>query len=707
MATLQSIRNKGPLLVAVIGIALVAFIVGDFLHSGATFFHRSRENVATIAGENIHFLEFQRAVDQMTEVYRIETGQNDLSEEIQSQIRASVWETMVNDMLLQREAKKIGLTVSSEELSDRLIGNNIHPIILQRQVFFDETGRFNRNILLNFLSSLDMVPQSHEMAMQLQQATNYWMFWENTVKNAILREKYDALLSQSVTVNSIDARAGFDARQRMVNFSYVAQPFFLISDELVSVSDREIRDRYNRDKHLFTQEASRAVSYVTFEVRPMEEDFAQAQEWMNRLSEEFRTTDDIVGLINSNSDVMYDGQKYSETTVPVMLRYFAFNGREGDFFGPLFINNTHTMARIMEAGIMTSDSVRLSHIYLFPGAEQLADSLYDVLRRNRNADFADLARNYSQVQQTAVNGGEIGWLVENARGIDREFMSAFERREGEIFMFRDLQGGTQIVQVTEKTTPRPKVKLAILERRVTPSSRTQARIFNDAKQFAVSARNVEDFQTLAEAEGLFVRQANNLNENTERIAMLPQSRPIVRWAFGANLGNVSDVFDIGDQFVVAVVTEVNRKGNIPLDRVANQIREELIREKKAELMVRNISEKLASSRSLENLARELDVNVREAENVSFASFTFGASGFEPFVIGSAMNIAMNEISQPIKGNSGVFVILPTSEVIGTDEFNAELEIAQMNSRLRHTLPFMILNDIRNNANITDNRAAFH
>jgi len=707
MATLQSIRNKGPLLVAVIGIALVAFIVGDFLHSGATFFHRSRENVATIAGENIHFLDFQRAIDQMTEVYRIETGQNDLSEEIQSQIRASVWETLVNDRLLQREADKIGLTVSSEELSDRLIGNNIHPIILQRQVFFDETGRFNRNILLNFLSSLDMVPHNHDMAMQLQQATNYWLFWENMVRNAILREKYDALLSQSVTANSIDARASFDARQRMVNFLYVAQPFFMVSDELVSVSDREIRDRYNRDKHLFQQEASRAVSYVVFDVRPMEEDFVQAQEWMDRLSEEFRTTDDIVGLINSSSDIMYDGQNFSETTVPAMLRYFAFSGREGDFFGPVFVNNTHTMARIMQTGILTADSVRLSHIYFFPGQEERADSIYNVLRRNRNADFAELAREYSQIQQTAVNGGEIGWLIEGARGVDREFMSAFDRREGEVFMFRDLQGGTQIVQVTEKTVRRPKVRLAILERRVTPSNRTQARIFNDAKQFAVSARNVEGFQTLAETEGLFVRQANNLNENTERIAMLSQSRQIVRWAFGANLGNVSDVFDIGDQFVVAVVTEVNRKGAIPLDRVANQIREELIREKKAELMVRNISEKLATNRSLDDLARQLDVNVREAENVSFASFTFGASGFEPFVIGNAMNVAMNETSRPIKGNSGVFVVLPTSEVIGTEAFDAEFEIAQMNNRFRRSLPFMILNDTRTNANIVDNRAFFY
>ena len=706
MATLENIRSKGPLLVAVIGIALLAFIIGDFLNSGVTYFNSSRENAAEIAGESIHITDFQNAIEQMTEVYKIETGQSDLSEEIQSQIRSSVWEALVSEKLMQAEAAKIGLVVNKEELSDRLIGNNIHPIILQRRVFFDESGQFNRTMLVNFLNSLDEEAYDNEMYMQIQQAKRYWLYWESIVKNEILREKYNNLLVQSVTANSIDAKSAFDGQQRTVNFSYVTQPYYMVPDSLVSVSNSEIRDRYNKNKELYKQEASRSINYVTFDVKPLEDDYTQVQEWMHKLSNEFENTDDVVGLINSNSDVMYDGHNYSETTVPTILKDFAFSGKEGDHFGPVFQGDTHTMARIMQTGIATSDSVKLSHIYLLPTEEQRADSIYNILQRNRNADFATLAREYSQVQETAINGGEIGWLVEGMRGVDKEFMQAFDKRRNEVFMFKNAQG-IQIVKVTEKTAPRKKVKLAILERKVTASTRTQARIFNDAKQFASSAKDITSFQTLAEERGLSVRSANNLNENDERINILPQSRQIVRWAFKENVGTVSDVFDSGDQFVVAIVTEANKKGYTPMEKVSTQIRAELIKDKKADYMIKDISEKLATNNSLESLAKELAVDVREAENINFASYSFGSSGFEPYVIGNALNVTINQISNPIKGNSGIYVVLPISETRATDEFDASLEIVQQNSRNMYSLPYIIFEDIRKNANIVDNRANFY
>ena len=706
MATLENIRSKGPLLVAVIGIALLAFIIGDFLNSGVSYFSSSRENVGEIIDESVHITDFQNAIEQMSEVYKIETGQNDLGEEIQSQIRSSVWETLVNEKLMQTEAAKIGLAVSSEELSDRLIGNNIHPIILQRRVFSDESGRFNRDILISFLNSLDQEPYSNEMYIQIQQAKNYWLYWENAVKNEILREKYNILLAQAVTANSIDAQAGFDNRQRTVTFSYVAQPYYMVPDSLVSVSNTEIRDRYNKTKELYKQEASRSINYVVFDVKPLEDDYTQVQEWMTKLSLEFQSTDDIVGLINSNSDVIYDGHNYSESTVPALLKDFAFSAKEGEFFGPVFQNDTHTMARIMHTGILTSDSVKLSHIYLLPGEEQRADSIYNVLQRNRNADFAALAGQFSAIPETAANGGEIGWLTEGMKGIDKEFMSAFDKKAGDVYMFNNAQG-TQIVKVTEKTILRKKVKLAILERKVTASSRTQARIFNDAKQFAGSAKDAAGFQSLAEERNLSVRPANNLNENTERVGILPQSRQVVRWVFKENVGSVSDVFDSGDQFIVAVVTEINKKGYTPLEKVTNQIKAELVKDKKADYMIKNISDKLAANSSLESLAREFSVDVREAENVNFASYAFGASGFEPYVIGGALNTAMNQISKPIKGNSGVYVVFPVSETRGDEEFNSASEIEQLNSRNAYSLSYTIFDDIRKNAKITDNRAAFY
>src|ERR1035437_2793627 len=197
MATLEKIRSKGVLLVVVVGLALLAFIVGDFLKEGKNYFNQSQERVAKIEGEDIKIKDFTAAIDQMTEVYKIETGKTELSEEMLSQLRQSVWESMVNEKILNAEAKKLGLAVSKDELSDRLIGNNIHPLILQRRSFAGENGQFSRPLLVQFLNSLEENPTNQEMKEQIAKAKSYWMFWEKNVKNSILQEKYNVLISKS------------------------------------------------------------------------------------------------------------------------------------------------------------------------------------------------------------------------------------------------------------------------------------------------------------------------------------------------------------------------------------------------------------------------------------------------------------------------------------------------------------------------------
>ena len=230
MAILGKIRSKGVLLMLVVGFALFAFIIGDALTQGSTFFNKSKETVAEIAGEKININDYAAMIDQMVEVYKIETGQTDLSEEITSQLRASVWENLVNEKLLNEEAEKMGLAVSAEELSDRLIGKNIHPLIAQRRAFAGENGQFSRPMLVQFLNSLEQTPENEEMKQQLDKAKSYWLFWEKTVKNAILQEKYNALLSKAVTANKLDAKTLYEAAKTSVDVNYVVQPYFLIPD---------------------------------------------------------------------------------------------------------------------------------------------------------------------------------------------------------------------------------------------------------------------------------------------------------------------------------------------------------------------------------------------------------------------------------------------------------------------------------------------
>jgi len=689
MATLEKIRSKGVLLVLVVGLALLAFIVGDFLKEGSNYFNKSRETVAKIEGEDINIKDYTAAIDQMTEVYKIETGKSELNEEMLTQLRQSVWESMVNEKILNAEAKKLGLAVSKDELSDRLIGNNIHPLILQRRSFAGENGQFSRPQLVQFLNSLDETPTSQEMKEQIAKAKTYWLFWEKQVKNEILREKYNALIAKSVTSNSIDAKMSFNDRKTSVDVSYVVQPYFTVPDADIKVSSSEISDRYNKQKAQYKEDANCAFNYVAFDIKPMKDDYTEAQNWMNKLSAEFKTTDDVSGLVNSNSDVMYDGHNYSEKTVPSMLKDFAFNGKAGDIYGPSFMNDTYMMARVMQSGIMQCDSVKLRHIFLVTKDASKADSLIALI--HKGADFGELAKKYSAVKQTAANGGEIGWLQEGMQGVDKEITAnAFNKEKNEVFTIKNAQG-VQIMQVEDKTPPRRKVKLAILERKVVPSSKTYSKIYNDAKQFAVEL-NSDNFEKKAKEKGYIVHPATDILQTIDKVADIPLSRQIIRWVFKSSKNDVSDVFDCTTKFVVAMTTEVNKKGYKSVEKVTDQLKAEITKDKKADLMIKNLTAQLAKNPSLESLASFLN--------------QFGAAGFEPTIIGKSTVAAIGKVSTPLKGNAGVYVVRTSNKTVNPQTLDVKMEKMQLNSRMSYSLPYMIIQDMKDKADIVDNRLNF-
>jgi peptidyl-prolyl cis-trans isomerase D len=703
MATLEKIRSKGVLLVVVVGLALLAFIVGDFLNSGSSYFNKSRETVAKIVGEDINIKDYSAAIDQMSEVYKIETGRTELNEETMTQLRQSVWETMVNEKILFAEAKKVGLAVSEEELSDRLIGNNIHPLIQQRRAFAGENGQFSRQSLVQFLKSLDQTPTNEEMKQQIDKAKTYWKFWEKTVKTNILQEKYNALIGKAVTANSLDAKMSFDDRKTSVDVAYVVKPYYAIADKDVNVSDSEINDLYNKKKELFKQEANRSINFVAFDIKPMKEDFKDAETWMNKLVDEFKTTTDVAGLVNTNSDIMYDGKPYSAKTVPAELKDFAFGNSTGAIYGPVFANNTYTMARVMESGIMQSDSVKLRHIFLVQKDSAKVDSLIAALKSG--ADFAAMAKQYSAVKQTAANGGEIGWLTQDVKGMDKEITTdAFSKPVKEIFTIKNAQG-TQIMQVTEKTPARNKVKLAILERKVVPSSKSYSKIYNDAKQFAAELKG-DQFESRAKEKGYIVRPAAEILQTVDKIGDISQSRKIIQWAFKSSKNDVSDVFDCGTQFVVAITTEINEKGYRSVDKVKDQLKAEVIKDKKAELMIKDLTDKLAKNPSLEALAASMGDSLKSAKGVNFAAYQFGLAGFEPTVIGKSSIVELNKVSAPIKGNAGVYVIRTSNKVVNPQPFDARMEKMQLNGRMGYSLPYAIIQNLKDKADIVDNRLNF-
>ncbi len=665
MASLQRIRNHGALLITIVGLAMLAFILGDFLNSGSSFFNRSRENVGVIEGQKIHYTEYEAAKEQLTEVYKIETGRSDFDEDMQVQIRNQVWNMMLMDYTMRAQADKIGMDVTADELSELCIGDNIHQIIRGRRAFYDENGQFNRDAVVNLLQAINEGNEDAEMNANLKQAKTYWLYWEKAVRISYMQEKYTNLLQHLLKANSLDAEYAFNSRQNGVSAEYAMQPYFTVADSLVKVSEGDIKKLYNQHKEQYKQTPNRAIKYIAFDIVPSEADFQAAQDLMTKLQNEFKTTDDISLVVNTNSDIMYDGRDYSEQTVPAQFKEFAFGkgAKTGDCTDILFENNTYAMARIMQAGYSMPDSVELKAI---------------------------------------VEGGEdqeLGWF--KAADLPKNiYEPAFAGKRGTRFTV--AQGmGEQTYEIMEIGKPTPKVKLAILAREVTPSSKTYSAIYNNAKQFIVNNSDAEALETAAQEAGMAVIPQYNLTKTTDKIGQLKNSRPIVRWAFEAKEGQVSDVFECGQQFVVATLTEVNDGEYRPL----NAVRAELTYEATNNAKAAYIKKQLKGIESLEAAAEKMGQKIQSVERVTLADSRFGTAGMEPAVIGKTIALGENALSEPIQGNMGVFVVKTGAANNSSDTFVPENEKAQLASRFAY-LPYQAMQLIEDKAKVEDNRANF-
>ena len=665
MASLQRIRNHGALLITIVGLAMLAFILGDFLNSGSSFFNRSRENVGVIEGQEIHYTEYEAAKEQLTEVYKIESGRSDFDEDMHAQIRNQVWNMFVMDYTMRAQAKEIGMDVTADELKELCIGENVHQILRGRRAFYGEDGQYSREIVKNLIAAINEGSEDAEQNANLQQAKTYWMYWEKAVRMSYMQEKYTSLLQHLLKANSLDAEYAFDARQKGVSAEYVMQPYFSVADSLVKVSDREIKKLYAQHKEQYKQTPNRAIKYVAFNIVPSEDDFKAAETLMNNLKEEFKTTEDVSLVVNTNSDIMYDGRDYSEETVPAQFKEFAFakGAKAGDCTDILFENNTYAMARIMQAGYSLPDSVELKAI-VEDGEDQ-----------------------------------ELGWF--KAADLPKNIAEpALAGKRGEKFTV--AQGmGEQTYEIMEIGKPTPKVKLAILAREVTPSSKTYSIIYNNAKQFIVNNNNAEALEAAAQEAGMTVVPQFNLTATTDKVGQLAASRPIVRWAFEAKEGQVSDVFECGQQFIVAALTEVNDGEYRPLEAVRAELTYEATNNAKAEY----IKKELKGVESLEAAAQIMGQKVQSVERVSLADSRLGNAGMEPAVIGAAIAQGENALSEPIQGNMGVFVIKTGAANNAEGTFNAESEKAQLSSRFAY-LPYQAIQLLEDAAEITDNRANF-
>jgi len=706
MATLEKIRNRiGVLAAVLIGFSLLAFILGDLLTSGQSIFRQSQMNVGVINGNSIRYEEYNALVEEMSNIYKANTNSQALDETMMENIREQVWQQLLQENVLGPEFKKLGIAVSSEELYNMVAGPNPHPFV--RQIFVNpQTRQFDPSYAIQFLKAFNAGELTEEQAAQ-------WKFYENELYREKLAEKFNALVAKGFYVTKLQTQEGYREMSRLANVRFIGKRYTDVSDSLINISDKDLREYYNEHKAGFQQDASFDLEYVAFDIVPSEADFAAAQKWINDIKNDFVEAEDPAGFVNANSDESYVDRYFKKEELTHPVDSFAFAAKPGTTYGPFFIDNSYRMVRLIETG-MVPDSVKARHILIQPTdqtteavnrAKKLADSLEQVIRKG--ADFTSLAMRFSADEGSKTKGGDLGWFTEG-RMIKPFSDAAFSMQKNEVKVV-ETQYGYHVLQLTDVGPKVRKVKIAQLIRKVEASKETYERIYEQANRFAFTNNTGEKFEKAVKEQNLVPRFAMSIKPTDTRISGLESPREIIRWAMEAKMNDVSPVMQAGNRFVVARVTAIRKAGIAPFEQVKSQIEIAVTRIKKGEYLAEQLQKKIADNPSLDQLALAENLPVNEANNVSFAATTIAGAGFEPALTGTIAAWPSNKLSKPVIGNNGVYVFEITSlqEPAEPDQLATTMQKSRMESMYQMRAAYESFEALKKLSKIEDNRARFY
>lgn len=701
MATLEKIRNKAGIGITIfIGLALAAFVLGDAVKSGSSIMRGNQQEIAKIAGKSVDYKEFQKKVDDLSDIYKMNSGSSSIDQKTSEQIREQTWMGLVRNYTMKDIYEKLGIDVTSNELFELVSGENPHPII--QSLFRDQkTGSVNRPALIQFLK--------YQQSNSTGPEHNYWLFVENQIVEERSFTKYNNLVSKGIYTTTDEAKQSMEGKNKKVNIEFVGKPFTAMSDSSVKVSQTEVEKYYDAHKEKYKQEASRDIEYVLFPVVASKTDEEKVVKWINDIKPEFAAVEDPAAYVNVNSDKQFDASFLRKSEVPPTLAEFAFNGKPGDIYGPYQEGQSWKLCKIQKFEDLP-DSVNARHILLkvssqpeLAKAKSTADSLKRVLILG--GDFATLARKYSNDEGSAVKGGELGWFKRGT--MVKPFDEAAFFGKINDYQVVTSQFGVHVIQVTKRGNTVKNVQLATIVRNIEPSSQTYQQTYSLASKFAAENRDMKAFRAAVTSQGMNKRLAT-VFEADKDVSGLENSRLLVRAAFKAEVGQPvisaegTPIFELGSQFVVAVLSNTQEKGYSTLSSVKPTIELELRKQKKAEQLV----EKMKGKSDLNSLASMLGTTVGQAQDINFESYSIPGIGNEPAIAGAASALENGAVSKPVTGLSGVYVVKATAVNKGTFS-DITAERFQNKMALGYRVQVQAFDALKENAAVVDKRAKFY
>lgn len=681
MAVLGKIRSKGALLVSIIGLGLFAFIAEEAFRSCESTKNNERQQIAEILGEKLTYQEYQDLIDEYTEVIKMTQGQETLNEDQLNQVRDMVWNQYIQTALVANEAKKVGLKVTDDEVRD-ILNQGTNPMLMQTPFVNQQTGRFDANILKQFMNEYKKAQTSNpQQAEQMRTIYRYWTFMEKNLRQQLLAQKYQTLLAATFFSNKVEAKQAFNEDNSEANIDLGIFSYATINDKEIEVTESDLDAKYNELKPRFKQaEETRDIKYVSVKVTASAKDRAAAVKEVNDFAAQLETATEPAEIIRkSGSAVAYLG-------VPVLKTAF-----------PMDIQN-----QIDSVAVGATTAVK----------ENAQDNTLNVIKLISKQELPD------SVQFAIINDGKEGepqWITtaqyQNAPSMDvntQQYINALNTTPAGETKTLILTGDTLTFKVLDRKAMKTKYLAAVIKKTIDFSKETYSAAYNKFSQYVSGNQTIEDLEKAAKKNGYQVLESPSTRSGQHLIAGIHGSHDALKWVFEADKENtVSPLYECGDNdnLLVVGLTKINKKGY--MDKSNTMLKEylktEVIKDKKAAKLM----EKAKGAKSIAD-AKKQGAQVVPVQQVTFSSPAFVAAtgAAEPALSGAVAGTQSGKFSKnPVKGNGGVYVFNVKSKVSRAMQFN-EKEYMQRQAQRQMQMAGNYMQELYLKADIKDNRYMF-
>jgi len=710
MAALGKIRKRGVTLVIIIGLGLFAFIAEEAVRSCEATKNQQRQQIGEVLGNKVNYQDFQELVEEYQEVLKMTQGRDNFTEEESNSIKDQVWNQYINEQIIAEQTSKVGLMVTDEELQN-IMKEGTNPMLLQSPFVNQQTGRFDVTMLTKFLADYKKSASNPQLSESYQRIYKYWQFIEKQLRTQTLAQKYQGLIAGALLSNPVSAKMFFDGQNQESNILLASMPYNSINDNDVQVSDADLKAKYNEEKEMFKQTVeSRDIKYVDFQVKASEADRVALMKTMVEASDKLESGANPAEVVRkAQSQFPYTGLAATKRAYPSDIATKIDSMSVGQTTRPFETKSDNTLNVVkLLSKTMAPDSIEYRQIQVGGAtaeeAKKTADSIYTALKGG--ADFEALAKKYGQE-------GAKQWLTsamyENSSVMDEEsknYLNNIQTLAVNDIKNLEFTSGNIILQVTARKAMVEKYDVAVIKHTIDFSKSTYSDAYNKFSQYVSENKSLADLEKNAAKFGFQVQERKDLFNSEHTIAGLRATREAMKWIFDAKEGQVSPLYECGnnDHLLVVAMTKVHPVGYRDLNGVMDIIKQEVLRDKKFE----QLKAKLANVKTIAD-AEKAGAKVDSVNQITFSApvFVQTTGSSEPALSGAVSTIAQGQFSKaPVKGNGGayVFQVVKKAEREGA-KFDAKTQETILSQQaLQAASRFM--QELYQKANVVDNRYLF-